>query len=113
MLEQPAQAIDDGKAESEAAAACAVGIAELAEFAEDILPLIVGNADAGVPHLDAQRLAAPPAADQDAAAIGITNGVGDEIEEDAPEQDAVALDPVPARQHPQAEPLLARRAGEG
>src|SRR6185437_5968679 len=86
-----------------------VGAAELAEFTENVLALILGDADAGIPNLDAQGVAAPTAADQHAAAVGIADRVGDEIEEDAAQQETVARDPVFAVQDAQAKALRARR----
>jgi hypothetical protein len=40
-------------------------IVELMELLENRLKLLFGNADPGIPDLDAQLVAAPPAAEQD------------------------------------------------
>ncbi len=63
------QALHDGETEAEALAALARRIVELMELLENRLKLLFGDADAGVPDLDAQLVAAPPAAEQDLARV--------------------------------------------
>ena len=55
MAKQIPQALHDGQAEAEATAALARGIVELMVLLEDRLKFLIGNADAGVPDLDAQH----------------------------------------------------------
>ena len=58
------QPLHDGQAETQPAAAFARRVVELVVLLEDRLKLLVGNADAGIPDLDAQRARAPAAAEQ-------------------------------------------------
>jgi hypothetical protein len=71
MMEQPAQAIDDGEAETQAAMA----ISKTIEFTEDIPPLILRDAGSRVPHFDVHGLAAPPASDHHAARSSVPHGI--------------------------------------
>src|SRR5580658_7854029 len=73
--EQVCQALDDGETEAKALAALARRIVELMELLENCLKLLFGNADPGVPDLDAQLVAAPSAAEQDLAAVGVFDRV--------------------------------------
>ena len=75
MAQQVCQALDDGETETETLAALACRIVELMELLEDRLKLIFRNAEPGVPHLDAQRAAATPAAEQNLALIGVFHSV--------------------------------------
>ena len=71
MAKQGRQALNDGQPETEAETAFAGGIAELMIFVEDCLKILLGNADAGIPNLDAQHSAAATAAKQYLAALGV------------------------------------------
>ena len=64
MAQQLRQPLHDGQAEAKAAAALAGRIVELMELLEDRLKLLFGDAEAGVPDLDPQLVATPPAAEQ-------------------------------------------------
>ena len=59
---------------------------------EHRVQLVAGDADAGVDHLDFGQLAAPPHADQDAAAARVFDGVGDEVLDQPAQQVAVGVD---------------------
>ena len=65
--QQVRQPLDDCETETETLAALARGIVELMELLENRLKLSFGNADPGVPDLDAQLVATPTAAEQDLA----------------------------------------------
>ena len=67
MLEtqQLAQPLHDGQAKAEAAAQLPGRIVELMELLENRTELPFGDAEAGVPDLDPQLVAAPPAAEQE------------------------------------------------
>ena len=54
-----------------------------------------------------------PAADYDSTSLGVAHGVGDQIEQDAFEQDEVAADPSPTRYHAQSQTVFARSGHEG
>ena len=58
MLEQGAQAFDDGEPEPQPVALVRIRRRDLIEFAENVALLILGNADAAVADLDAQLFAA-------------------------------------------------------
>src|ERR1700722_11251888 len=64
MPQQIGKTLYDRETEADALAALASRVVELMEFLEDRRKLIRRNADTGVPHLDAQRVAAAPAPDQ-------------------------------------------------
>ena len=64
MVKQDRQALNDGQPETETETAFARDIAELVIFAEDSLKILLGNADAGIADLDAQRSAAATASKQ-------------------------------------------------
>ena len=75
VAQQVCQALDDGETEAEALAALPSRIIELMELLKNRLKLFFGNADPGIPDLDAQLVAAPPAAEQDLTLIGVFHGV--------------------------------------
>ena len=79
MAQQIRQALHDGETEAEATAALAARIVELMELRENRMKLLFGNADAGVPDLDAQLVAAPPATEQDLAALGVFHRVREQV----------------------------------
>ena len=90
VTEKTAEAIDDGKPEAETGAPVAIRLAQPIELAEYLVVLIGRNADAGVPHLDAQLIAALAAADQHAAAARIAQRVLNQVENDLLQQNEVA-----------------------
>ena len=79
MAQQISQALHDGQTETEATAALAGRIVELMELREDRVKLPLGDAGAGVPNLDAQLVAAPPAAEQDLAPLGVFHRVREQV----------------------------------
>src|ERR1700730_940077 len=97
MIEKPAQPVDDRKPKPQAAAAITFGRRKLIELAKNAAALIFRDADAAVPHLDAERVAAATAADHDATADGVANRIGHQIEENTFEQNEVAADEGAAR----------------
>ena len=113
VTEETTEAVDDGKPKAETGAPVAIRFAQAIELAEYFVVLIGRNADARVPHLDAQLIAAFTAADQHAAAARIAQCIGDQIEDDLLQQDKVTLHPGVARQRPERELFLPRCAGEG
>src|SRR6202035_4119948 len=113
MTEQAAEAIDDGKPEAETGAPVAIWFAQAIELAEYLVVLVGRNADAGVPHLDAQLIAALAAADQHAAAARIAQRIVNQVENNLLQQDEIAAHPGVAGQRPERELFLPRRPGEG
>jgi len=61
--------LDNGETEAKALGALARRIVDLMELLKNCLKLLFGNADPGIPDLDAQFVAAPPAAEQDLALL--------------------------------------------
>ena len=90
MAKQFAQALDDRKAQAQAVAALAGGVVELMVFLEDRLQLRRGDADSGVPDLDAQLSAAATAADQHFAALGVFQRVRKQVADHLLEQTRIA-----------------------
>src|SRR5690242_12926033 len=86
MAEEMAQALDNGEAKAEPSAPFARRVVELVELVEDGAELGVGNADPGVPDLDAQPAAATTAAEQHLAALGVLDRVRQEVPEHLLEQ---------------------------
>ena len=90
MAEQLRQAAHDREPQSDALGPIALGIAELIELLKHMLLLVTRNAAAGIPHLDAQVAAPAPASDHDAAAVGIRDGIRDDVAHDAFQQQRIA-----------------------
>ena len=111
MAEKAAQALHDGEAEAEPGPARS-DTGDLIEFAEDVLPLTSRDADAGVRHLDSQPIAAAAGTDHDAAALRIAHRVGNQIEQDALQQEAIAAHPGGAGQDAQTQRFRAGIGGE-
>src|SRR6185437_3565150 len=79
MIEQAAEAIDDGEPQAQSAAAIAIGVGDLVELVEDVLLLVLRNARPGVPDLDPKTIFAPSAADEHAALRGVAHRVRHEV----------------------------------
>ena len=62
------------------------------ELLENGVELIRRNADAGIPHLDPQRVAPMPAPYENLTMIGILDSVRQQIAEHACEQSAITAD---------------------
>src|SRR6202035_2478453 len=88
--------------------ALASRVVKLMEFLEDRLQLSRGNAYPGVPHLDAQLVAAPAAAEQDLAPLGIFDRVRKQVAERLLEQARIAAHVQATRDRAPTE-LLRRR----
>ena len=102
---QVRQALHDGEAEAETLAALARWIVELMELLENRLKLLFGNADPGIPDLDAQLVAAPPAAEQDLAFIGVFHCVREQVADHLLEQAWIAAHAEAARDYAPAEAM--------
>src|SRR5262245_16908991 len=105
MVEHAPDALHDRQPKAETARHLGT-LVEAVEFAEDQPPLRSWNAEAGVVHLDAQPAARAPAADQDATAWRVFNGVGDQVLQQPPQQTAVGTDRERAWHEPQLEAFL-------
>ena len=111
MVEHPAQALDDREAEAEAARDPGALIEPL-ELLEHRPAPVVGDADAGVPHLDPERARPPPAADQHLALERILDGVRHQVLQEAAHQPAIGADGGPGRDEAKVEPFAAGERGE-
>ena len=112
MAEQVCQALDDGETEAEAFAALARRVVELMEFSENRCEFVFGNADAGVPDLDTQLVAAPPAAEQDLTLTGVFHCVREQVADHLLEQAGIAAHAEAARDHAPAEAMRSRVKAE-
>ena len=108
MAEQIRQALHDGETEAKAAAALAGGIVELVELLENPLKLAFLDTGTGVPDLDAQLVAAPPAAEQHLALRGIFHRVRQQVAQHLLEQAGIAVHGEAARDDAPAEALRFR-----
>src|SRR6185437_14628756 len=91
MAEQIAQALYDRKPEAEAPATLARGVVELMVFVEDPLEFFAGDADAGIPDLDAQRVVATAAAEQYLSARGVFQCVRKQVAHHLLKQTRIAV----------------------
>src|SRR5580692_8123306 len=71
MAKQFAQTLDDGQPQAEATTSLAGGVVHLVVFLEYSLQLRLGDADPGVPDLNAQIALSTTAPDEHLAAVGI------------------------------------------
>src|SRR5689334_1868488 len=73
------------------------------ELAENRCELLFGNTDPGVPDLDTQLVATPPAAEQDFAFIGVFHRVREQVADHLLEQTGIAAHAEAARNDAPAE----------
>src|SRR4029079_1167960 len=92
MPEHLAKPAHDGEPEPETARTIAARIADLVELLEDARALGGGNARSAVPHFDRECRTPWPAADDDAAALGIPQRVRDPDAQDALDQHGIGAD---------------------
>ena len=85
VVEQAADAPHDGEAKAIALGA-AGEIGEAPELREDLVELVLGNADAGVGDLDLDEAAAPAHAEQHLALRRVAAGIGEQVLQQAPQQ---------------------------
>ena len=105
MMEQGAQAIDDGKAEAKPAtkpSAVMLRIATAVELAEYLLTLVIRNAGPCIPDFNAQISAAPANADQNTSAGDVPDRIGHQIEKDLFEEQEVTANPCVSWNDPKA-----------
>ena len=112
MAEQVCQALHNGQTKAEALAALARRIVELMELPENRFKFLFGNADPAVPDLNAHLVAAPGAAQQDLALIGLFHSIREQVADHLLERVWIAVDPEAARDHAPAEVTRRRLKGE-
>ena len=105
MAEQVGKPLHNGETQAEALASFARGIVQLMELLEDRLELQFWNTRAGVPDLDAQLVAAPSAAKQDSAFVGIFHRVRQQIADDLLEKAGITAYGQAARNHAPVETI--------
>src|SRR5689334_19161498 len=93
MLEQCREPADDREPQPHAATRVAGGRANLIERLEYPFALGGGYSRAGIVHLDGDMTAAPPYAENRAAARGMAHCVRNKVGEHALEQHRIAVDP--------------------
>src|SRR6185312_9658816 len=96
MLEQRREPADDRQSQPHAATRVAGNRSNLVERLEYPFALGDGNARAGIAHFDGDTVAAPPRAENRAAARGMAHRVRNKVGEYALEQHRVAVYPYPA-----------------
>src|SRR5437868_6692026 len=96
MAEQFADPTHDGKAEPQAETALACRISELMVLLENGLKLSRWDADARIPHLQANFVAIATAAEQNLAPLGVFDCVGEQVADHLREQQRIASHPQAA-----------------
>src|SRR3984885_1299744 len=110
-VQHAGNAFDDRQAETETACHSRALI-EPMEFAKYRAALALRDTDAGVVDLDAQLLAAPPAAHQHASRRRIFDRIGNEILQQPPTHAAIRAHALRARHEVEFQALLARQRRE-
>ena len=105
MAEDPAQAVSDCQAETQAFLGAGLVAVQALELLEDHLALVLGNARAAVPDLQTQLPALAPRTEQYAAS-GIAEGVGEEVLQHPAQQLGVAVHGQGAGHHAEVHALL-------
>src|SRR5215470_12939028 len=78
VIEHPGHALDDGKAKTQSTRDPGTLI-EPMKFNENVAPLGLRNANAGIVDIDAQIIALPPAADQHASLLRVLDRIRHEV----------------------------------
>jgi hypothetical protein len=81
-------------------------VRHLVELFEDAGLLALADADAGVPHLQHHAPVAAPAAHEDAAVVGVADGVRHQVAQDAFDEHRVGIDVVVLAAEAQRQALL-------
>src|SRR4051794_34688671 len=79
VTQQISQALNDGKAKAKAMAPFPRGVIDLMVFLEDRLKFPGGDADPGIPDVDAEICSAPSATEQHRAALGVLHRVRKQV----------------------------------
>src|SRR5882724_1506191 len=90
MVEELHEPLDNGQSESQPFSAVSLRVLELTELLKNLPMLVLGNPSSGIPHLNSHGLCAASGAKNDAAPVGITNCVGNQVAHDAIEQYGIA-----------------------
>ena len=112
VAEEIAQAPHDRQPQAQPLVPVAVRALDLVELLEDAGPMLLRDADAGVAHLEDDAARAAARADQHPARIGVADGVGHEVAQDALEEHRVGAHDGARGDEAQREALLLGRRGE-
>ena len=111
MRKQVGDAPYGGQTEAEAFFAIALRISDLVELVENLFPLVLGNADAGVPDFE-RDLAAPVAtANQHSPSCRVAERVGHKIRQNALKQERIAMQYRACRCEAKVKLVFARSRG--
>ncbi len=112
VAEEIAQSPHDRQPQAQPLVPVPVRALDLVELLEDAGPVLLRDADAGVAHLQDDAARAAARADQHPAGIGVADGVGHEVAQDALEEHRVGAHDDAGGDEAQREPLLLGRRGE-
>src|SRR5208282_4846462 len=112
VAQQVRQALYNGQTKAEALNALARRIVKLMEIPENRFKFLFGNADPAVPDLNAHLVAAPAAAQQDLALIGVFHSIREQVADHLLEQAWIAVDAEAARDDTPAEVTCRRVKSE-
>ena len=90
-VEQLGEPVDDREPKTKPLCPVALDISELNELMEDFMLSLQRDAASGIPHLDAEVIPATTA-HEDASTIGIADGIGNKVPEDALKEEWVSAD---------------------
>src|ERR1035437_5365430 len=97
MAQQVRQSLHDEKTESEAAASFAHRVVDLMVLFEDCVNFLAGDADSGVPDLNAHHSLVSTAAEQYFAGLRIFQRIREQVADHLLEQARIAVYPKAAR----------------
>ncbi len=112
MAQQAAETMDDGQPEPQPAGPLPRRVLQLPVFLEDGAQLVVRDADAGVPDLDARETAVAAGAEQDLAAGRVFERVRHQVAQHLFKQARVAVDDKSGEDDTQIQSLRLRLVGE-
>ena len=91
MPQQSTDPVRDGQPQAQPFNRLSTLLRQALELPKNLFVLIIGNPRAGVPHLNAYGIVLATAAEQDATVFGITNGIGQQVLQDSPQQPLIRL----------------------
>ena len=97
MAKEPAEALNNGKTQTQSGVVSVLQIRQPIEFVEYALALILWNTRSSVPNFNLQARAAPAAAKNYTSLLGAPDRVGHQVQQNPLQQDGVTAHPGPAR----------------
>src|SRR6266576_32068 len=86
MAEELHEPLDDGQSQTQPLSAVSLRIVELTKLLKNFPMLVLGNPTSGIPDFNSYIIAAAPRTENDAAPVGVTNCVGNQVSHDTFEQ---------------------------